>query len=186
MKAKTKAIHPWHDISVGDKAPKIVNMIIEIPKGSRVKYELDKKTGMLRMDRYMYSAVHYPGDYGFIPQTLWEDNDPMDVMIITNEPTYPLTICEVKVIGVIRMIDEDEEDDKIIAVHAGDPRYSEWTSIKDVPQHFLKELEHFLETYKDLQGKKVKVYRTLGPTEAFKDIKKARQMYDKRYKKTRA
>lgn len=176
--------HPWHHVEVGTKSPEIINMIVEIPKNSRVKYELHKETGLLMLDRHMFSAVHYPGDYGFIPQTLWDDGDPLDIIIITNEPTYPLTICEVKVIGVLRMIDEDEEDDKIIAVHANDPRCKEWNDIKDIPQHFLKEFNHFFESYKQLQGKTVKVYKVLGSEAAYKDIEKGLKMYSEKYGKT--
>ena len=137
-------VHPWHNVEIGEKKPKIVNAIVEIPKDSTVKYEIDKKTGLLKLDRYMYSAVHYPADYGFVPRTLWEDGDPLDIFIITHRATFPLTLCQAKVIGVVRMIDSNEKDDKIIAVHAQDPRFSQWNSIKDVPQHFLRELKHFL------------------------------------------
>lgn len=176
-------IHPWHDVDIGEKKPKIVNAIIEIPKDSTIKYEIDKKTGLLKLDRYMYSAVHYPADYGFIPRTLWEDGDPLDIFIITHRPTFPLTLCEAKVIGVISMVDNDEKDDKILAVHAQDPRYSQWSSIEDVPQHFLRELKHFLETYKELQGRVVKVYKILGVKDAYKDIEKAEKLYAKKFGK---
>jgi len=174
-------IHPWHDIEIGEKKPKIVNAIIEIPKDSTIKYEIDKKTGLLKLDRYMYSAVHYPADYGFIPRTLWEDGDPLDIFIITHRPTFPLTLCEAKVIGVIRMIDNKEKDDKIIAVHAQDPRFSQWDSINDIPQHFLRELKHFLETYKELHGKVVKVFKILDAKEAYKNIEKAEKLYLKKF-----
>jgi inorganic pyrophosphatase len=177
MKPQIKGVHPWHDVSVGSGLPKKVNMIVEIPKDGKIKYELDKETGMLRMDRFMYSAVLYPGDYGFIPRTLWEDGDPLDIFVLTHTPAFPLTICEVNVIGVIRMFDGDEKDDKIISVHSHDPRFGEWKSISDVPQHYLRELRHFLETYKELQGKKTKVFEILGPEDAFKDIEKAIKMY---------
>ncbi len=176
-------VHPWHDISPGKKIPEKVNAVIEIPKDSKIKYELDKETGLLKMDRFMYSAVLYPGDYGFIPQTLWEDGDPLDIFVLTHTPTYPLTICDVKVIGVIRMIDNEERDDKIIAVHSTDPRFGEWDSLKEIPQHYLAELRHFLETYKELQGKKTKVYKILGRSDAYKDIKHGIELYKKEYKK---
>jgi inorganic pyrophosphatase len=177
------AVHPWHDIGVGKKAPKIINAVIEIPKDETIKYELDKETGLLKLDRYMYSAMHYPADYGFIPQTYCDDDDPLDVFVVTHRPTYPMTLCEVKVIGVIRMIDDDEQDDKLIAVHANDPRYNEWNSIKDIPQHFLKEMQHFLERYKDLQGKVVKVMEILDAEEAWKDVKVSMKMYDEKFRK---
>ncbi len=175
-------LNPIHDVSIGEKSPSIVNAIVEIPKDSKIKYELDKETGLLKLDRYLFSAVHYPGDYGFIPRTLWMDGDPLDVFIITHRETYPLTLCEVKPIGVIRMIDDEEQDDKIIAVHARDPRYSEWDSIADVPQHFLKELRTFLESYKDLEGKTVKVFEILDKAEAYADIEKAQKLYNIEYK----
>ena len=105
--------HPWHDIEVGRRSPKIVNMVVEIPRDSPVKYELEKKTGLLMMDRFLFSSVHYPGNYGFIPKTLWDDNDPLDILVLSNRPIYPLTICQVRVIGVVRMKDDKEGDDKI-------------------------------------------------------------------------
>ena len=145
--------NPWHEVEIGEKSPEIINAIIEIPKDSQLKYEFDKKTGLLRLDRFLYSAVHYPGDYGFIPQTLWEDNDPLDVIILTGRPVYPMTLAKIRVIGVLRMIDSDEKDDKIIAVYDRDPRFKEFQDIKDIPTHTIEELRHFFETYKALQGK---------------------------------
>lgn len=174
-------MHPWHDIEVGLKQPKVVNMVIEIPKKSTIKYELEKKTGLLKMDRFLYSSVYYPGDYGFIPRTLWEDNDPLDIIVFTREPGFPLAICEVKVIGVLEIIDENESDDKIIAVHQTDPRFSEWNSINDMPKHYLTELKHFFETYKELQGKKVEVFKILGVDEAYKAIEKGMKLYSEKF-----
>ena len=176
-------IHPWHDIEIGEKAPKIINMVVEIPKDSKIKYELDKKTGLIRMDRFLYSAVHYPGDYGFIPQTLWEDNDPLDILLLTSKGLFPMTLCEVKVIGVLQMQDHHESDDKILAVHLNDPRYQEWTSIDKIPKHYLRELKHFFETYKELQGSKVEVFKIKGLTDAYKTIKKAQRLYKEKYGK---
>lgn len=175
------SVHPWHNISVGDNQPQVVNAVIEIPKDCTVKYELDKETGLLRLDRYMHSAVYYPADYGFIPQTYCEDNDPLDIFIFTNRPTYPMTLCDAKVIGVLRMIDGGEKDDKILAVHDGDPRYGEWNDIADIPQHFLKELRHFLERYKELQGKDVEVFEVLPKEEAYKDIEQSMKMYKEKF-----
>lgn len=173
--------HPWHGIEVGEKSPKVVNMIVEIPKDSKVKYELDKETGMLKLDRFMYSAVYYPGDYGFIPKTLWEDGDPLDIIVFTNRPVYPMTLCEAKVIGVLHMVDDNESDDKIIAVYDSDPRSDDWNDIDDVPHHYLKELRHFFETYKDLQGRKVDVFEIRGPKIAYKSIQKGQKLYNEKY-----
>ncbi len=175
--------NPWHDIPYGEKSSDIVNAIIEIPKGSSIKYELDKKTGLLKVDRFLYSAVYYPGDYGFIPRTFWDDNDPMDILILTNLSVQPLTLARVRIIGVLRMIDNEEKDDKIIAVYNDDPRFKEFNDIKDVPKHILQELKHFFETYKELQGKKCKVIEVLDKNHALNDVKRAVKMYQDKFGK---
>jgi len=175
-------MNPWHDVEINEKSPEIVNAIIEIPKDSKIKYELDKKTGLLKMDRFLYSAVHYPGDYGFIPRTLWDDNDPLDIMILTGIPIYPMTLVKVRVIGVLRMIDNKEKDDKIIAVYNDDPRFQEIQDIENVPAHTIAELKHFFETYKQLQGKECKVLEVLDKRYALEDIKKAEEMYKKEFR----
>ncbi|RMD67214.1 inorganic diphosphatase [Candidatus Pacearchaeota archaeon] len=169
--------NPWHAVEVGENAPREVNVIIEIPKDSKQKYELDKKTGLLKLDRFLYSAVHYPGDYGFIPQTLWEDGDPLDIIVLTNRPVYPFTLARVRVIGVIRMVDSGERDDKIVGVYECDPRFKELESIKDVPTHILAELKHFFETYKQLQGKECRILEILDKKDAWKDIEKGIKLY---------
>jgi inorganic pyrophosphatase len=170
---KMRLNHPWHDISPGEKSPRIVNAIIEIPRDSQQKYELDKDIGILKLDRFLYSAVYYPGDYGFIPQTLWEDGDPMDIIILTNRPVYPLTLVSARVIGVIRMIDEKELDDKIIGVYESDPRYDEYNDLKDIPIHIIAELKHFFKTYKELQlqRKEVSVPEILDRKNAWEALK---------------
>lgn len=174
----------WHDVEIGDKAPNVINSIIEIPKDSKLKYELDKKTGLIKLDRFLFSAVHYPGDYGFVPRTLWEDGDPLDIIILTNRSaSYPLTLVEARVIGVIRMIDNGEKDDKIVAVYESDPRYKEYQEINDVPKHYLEELKHFFETYKELEGKKCKILEFLPKEAALKDVKTAQEIYNKKFKK---
>lgn len=173
--------NPWHDVSVGVGAPAVVNAIVEIPKDSQLKYELDKETGLLKLDRFLYSAVHYPGDYGFIPKTLWSDGDPLDIVILTNRPVYPMTLVSAKIIGVLRMIDDDEEDDKIIAVYDCDPRFKEFQSLKDIPKHILVELKHFFETYKELQGKKVKILEILDKDDAYKAVEKAQRLYEMKF-----
>ena len=176
-------MNSWHDVSYGENAPKVVNAIIEIPKDSKIKYELDKETGLLRLDRFLYSAVYYPGDYGFIPQTLWDDKDPVDIIILTNRPVYPLTLVKARIIGVLRMIDNDEKDDRIIAVYDDDPRYKELQDIKDIPVHIVQELKHFFETYKTLQGKECKILEILDKKHAMEDIKKAIKMYEDKFGK---
>lgn len=176
-------VNVWHDVPVGKKAPEIVNAIIEIPKDSQIKYEIDKDTGLLMLDRYLYSAMHYPGDYGLVPQTLWDDGDPLDILVFTGRPTYPMTLCECRVIGVLRMVDGEEKDDKILAIHHGDPRFAEWKDVKDIPQHLIKELHNFMERYKELEGKTVKVFEVLGRDAAFKDIEKAQKLYQDKFGK---
>jgi inorganic pyrophosphatase len=148
-------IHPWRDLPPGRHPPEEVTAVIEIPSGSRNKYELDKDSGLFRLDRVLYSAVHYPGDYGFIPRTLHEDGDPCDVLVLVNEPTFPGCQIDVRPIGVLMMLDRGEPDDKILAVPSNDPYYAEYFDIADIPQHYLKEVEHFFHIYKDLEGRRV-------------------------------
>ena len=148
-------IHPWRDLPPGKHPPEEVTALIEIPSGSRNKYELDKESGLMRLDRVLYSAVHYPGDYGFIPRTLHEDGDPCDILVLVNEPTFPGCQIDARPIGVLMMRDRGEPDDKILAVPSNDPYYGEYFDIADIPQHYLKEVEHFFHIYKDLEGKRV-------------------------------
>lgn len=176
------SVNPWHDVELGEKAPEIINAIIEIPKESRIKYELDKKTGLLKLDRFLYSAVHYPGDYGLVPKTLWDDDDPLDIIVLTGIPVYPMTLVKVRVIGVLRIIDSNEKDDKIIAVYNDDPRFLEYKDIEDIPAHTKEEIRHFFETYKQLQEKEVRVLEILGKEHALKVIKRAEEMYMKKFK----
>ena len=178
-----KSNHPWHEITVGEKAPEVVNAIIEIPKDSHLKYELDKESGLLKLDRFLYSAVYYPGDYGFIPQTLWDDHDPLDIIILTNRPVHPLTLVNVRIIGVLRMIDGGEKDDKLIGVYECDPRFHEYRSIKDIPQHSIAELKNFFESYKFLQGKKCQILQLLDKESAYKDIEIGRKLYASKFNK---
>lgn len=173
--------HPWHNVEVGKNAPEKVNMIVEISKGSNIKYEIDKDTGLLMLDRVMYSAMYYPGDYGFIPKTLWDDGDPLDVIVFTYQGILPMTICEVKVIGIMHMIDDGESDAKIIAVHAADPRFAEKNDITDIPPHTIKEIKHFFATYKDLQDKKTEISKVEGKEAAYEAIKKSQELYNEKY-----
>jgi inorganic pyrophosphatase len=150
-------INLWRDLAPGRTPPEEVTAVIEIPFGSRNKYELDKATGLMKLDRVLYSAVHYPGDYGFIPRTLHEDGDPLDVLVMVKEQTFPGCMIDVRPIGVLRMLDRGEPDDKILAVPLHDPYYEEFFDIADIPRHVLKEVEYFFSTYKDLEGKRVQI-----------------------------
>jgi inorganic pyrophosphatase len=152
-------IHPWRDLPPGPNPPEVLTAIIEIPRGSRNKYELDKDSGFLKLDRVLYSAVHYPGDYGFVPRTLHEDGDPLDVLVRIYEPTFPGCQIEVRPIGVLKMLDRGDPDDKVLCVPVNDPAHGEYFDIADLPQHYLAEVEHFFAIYKDLEGKRV---QTLG------------------------
>jgi inorganic pyrophosphatase len=174
-------MNPWHDVEIGNKAPDEVDCIIEVPKFSSLKYELDKDTGLLRLDRALYSAVFYPGNYGFIPKTLWEDGDPLDILVLHSQAFYPLTLVNVRPIGVMQMFDNGESDDKILAVVVSDPRFKEVEDIYDLPEHTLKEVEYFFETYKALQGKKVHVLKTRDAKTARDAIIKGMKQYKEEF-----
>ncbi|HOA37910.1 MAG TPA: inorganic diphosphatase [Flavihumibacter sp.] len=149
--------HPWHGVSTGEQAPKIVTAVIEIPQGSRAKYEIDKESGLLKLDRVIYSSFYYPCNYGFIPRTYGDDKDPLDILVITSMPVQALCLMDAKVIGVMRMIDSGDADDKIIAVAANDPGVNYYNVIEQLPRHFFDELRHFFEEYKTLENKSVVV-----------------------------
>ena len=163
-------IHPWKDLPVGRHPPEEVTAVVEIPQGSRNKYELDKDSGLFRLDRVLYSAVHYPGDYGLIPQTLHEDGDPLDVLVMIKEPTFTGCLIEVRPIGVLKMLDRGEPDDKILAVPVNDPQHGEYFDIADLPAHTLREIEHFFAIYKDLEGKRVEVVGWESSVRAFEIV----------------
>ncbi len=168
---------PWHDLPPGTRPPQEVNAIVEIPRGSRNKYELDKETGLFKFDRLLYSAVHYPGDYGFIPQTLADDGDPLDVLIMTTEPTFPGCLVPVRPLGVFEMRDEKGLDEKILAVPLADPLYAEYHGLEDVATHFLREVEHFFDIYKELEGVTTDTLGWQGCDRAFKAIEDSIRLY---------
>ncbi len=149
--------NPWHSVSYGDNVPESVTAVIEIPKGSRAKYELDKDTGMLKLDRVLYSSVYYPANYGFIPRTYCDDKDPLDILVLSQITMHPMTLVEAKIIGVMRMLDQGEADDKLIAVCANDMSVAHINDISELPSHFINELRHFFEEYKKLENKVVKI-----------------------------
>ena len=172
-------MNPWHDFS--EERIKIDNFIsvIEIPRGSKNKYELDKESGMLRLDRILYTSTHYPANYGFIPRTLSEDGDPLDVLVLCQESLEPLSILECYPIGMITMIDENEEDEKIIAIPINDPFLNNYTDISELPQHQFQEIKHFFEIYKYLENKETRVDKICGREEAIAAIVKCKKAYQK-------
>lgn len=170
-------MHPWHDVEIGSDAPKLVTAVIEVPKGSKTKYELDKKSGLIKVDRVLFSSVHYPANYGFIPQTYCGDKDPLDILVLGQDAVVPLAIMVAKPIGVMKMVDQGEPDDKIIAVHAHDPEYSHYNSIKDLPPHRMMEVKRFFEDYKKLEKKDVVVEEFLDRDDAQKVVKAAMAFY---------
>jgi len=171
------ATHPWHDVELGDNAPNEFNAVVEIPRGCKVKYELDKDSGLLKVDRILYSSVIYPANYGFIPKTLGEDHDPVDVLVLMQEPVVPLSIVRVRPIGYMDMLDHGERDDKIICVHVDDPEYSHYKSINDLPPHRLKEIKRFFEDYKKNEHKEVIVDKFFDAEEAKKVIRDSMDRY---------
>ena len=173
-------MHPWHDIYVDDALIETAfPVVIEIPKGSKNKYELDKDTGLLRLDRVLHSAVYYPADYGFIPRTFCDDGDPLDALVLSQEPVYPLTIVEARAIGVMRMRDEKGIDDKIVAVSVLDPAFADYRDKAELPAHVLREVRRFFEDYKSLEQKQVVVEDLVGPAEAMQIIREALDLYRK-------
>ena len=176
--------NPWHDVELGPDAPDIVNAIIEIPKGSKAKYELDKASGMLRLDRVLYSAVHYPANYGFMPQTLGDDHDPLDILVLSQIDLEPLCIVRAKVIGVMRMLDNGEADDKLIAVAADDMSVAHMNTIADLPEHVGNEILQFFREYKRLENKTVEVDELQDVGMARTILRKAIDDYDKAYPRT--
>ncbi|ABC81056.1 inorganic diphosphatase [Anaeromyxobacter dehalogenans] len=173
------AYHPWHDVELPRFVEDPIPAIIEIPTGSKVKYELDKKSGLLLVDRILFSAVHYPANYGFVPRTYCDDGDPLDILVLCSEQIQPLAIMQAKVIGVMQMRDDKGQDDKLIAVHADDPNYADYTDVSELPQHRLRELQRFFQDYKALENKKVLVRAPQGRSEALEVLRDAIRLYDR-------
>jgi len=164
----------------GTHLPEVVNAIVEIPKGRRSKFEIDKATGLFKLDRYLYSSSHYPGDYGFIPQTLAEDGDALDVLVMVNEPTFSGCLIETRVIGLFRMTDRGANDYKILGVPHADPLFAEIRKLSDVPAHFLLEVEHFFATYKHLEGMPIVTSGWAGTNDALDEVAAAAQRFTAR------
>jgi len=165
--------NPWHHVPIGKEAPTCVNAIIEIPMNTRAKYELDKETGLLIMDRVIYSSMYYPANYGFIPRTYCDDKDPLDILVLSQISVVPMCLVEAKVIGVMRMEDNGEKDDKIIAVAKNDMSVAHYRDISEIPPHFIKEMRNFFEDYKKLEKKSVVVEHFMGASLAKEIVEQA-------------
>lgn len=177
-------LHPWHGASYGEKSPQVVNGLIEISQGSRAKYEIDKTTGLLILDRVIYSSFHYPVNYGFIPQTLGEDGDPLDILVMCSESIRPLCLVEATVIGNMQMIDNGEKDDKIIAVATNDPTVNHFKDVNDLPKHFITVLKNYFENYKVLENKVVEIDDFQDKEAAYAIINKSIEFYKQSYPKS--
>ena len=170
-------MHPWHDVALPRYIEDPIPAIIEIPTGSKVKYELDKSSGLLIVDRVQFSAVHYPANYGFVPRTYCDDGDPLDILVFCQEQIASLAIMRAKVIGVMKMRDDKGEDDKLIAVHADDPEYSDYAVVSEMPAHRMRELRRFFEDYKALENKRVLVSDPQGRKDGLRVLRDAMKLY---------
>ena len=169
--------HAWHDVTPGENLPSVFTTVIEIPRGSSVKYELDKDTGLIRLDRMLHSAVYYPANYGFIPQTLAEDDDPLDVLVLCQEPVNPLSLVEARAIGLMTMVDSGKRDHKILAVATHDPEYNSFREANELPPHKLAMIRRFFQDYKILEGKAVEVDDLTEAKTSFPIILEALERY---------
>lgn len=175
------ALHLWHSLATGPNPPEIVYAVIEVPKGSRNKYEYSKRAGVIKLDRVLYSPLHYPGDYGFIPQSYYEDGDPMDILVMMNESTFPGCVVEARVLGMLKMIDRGEHDYKLLAAPATDPSFSHYQTFEDVPQHYLDEVRHFFLVYKQLEGATVEIEGWVGTAEARQAVLDSMRIYREKF-----
>jgi len=171
----------WHDVSAGANPPDLIHVVVESPKASRNKYEYSKDVAHIALDRVLYSPLHFPGDYGFIPQTYFEDGDPLDVLVMTNNPTFPGCIIQARPIGMFRMIDKGELDYKILAVPANDPSFNEYWDVSNVPQHFPREMGHFFMVYKELEGMQVTNEGWANVAEAKETIRASMERYQQSF-----
>jgi inorganic pyrophosphatase len=167
----------WHELPPGPDAPHVIYTIVEIAKGSRNKYEYHKQAGIIKLDRVLYSSLYYPGDYGLIPRTYYDDDDPLDILVMVNEPTFPGCVIEARPIGLFRMFDRGKPDDKILAVPDKEPLFSDYNDLKDIPRHFLAEVAHFFEVYKDLEGVRVETVGWEDAAAAKRQIEHAIRLY---------
>ncbi len=174
--------HPWHDVSPGKNLPQIVTAVIEIPSGSHTKYEIDKLSGLIRLDRILLSSMYYPANYGIIPQTYYSDGDPLDILVLCSESLVPLTLVNARVIGILEMTDEDKKDHKIIAVAENDSSLLHINDIENLPAYTINEIQNFFEEYKKLEGKAVQVFGFKNKKEAFACIEESLSMYIKEIK----
>jgi inorganic pyrophosphatase len=177
-------MHPWHDYPLDEShLDEGLPAIIEVPMGSKNKYELDKASGLIKLDRVLHSAVYYPANYGFIPRTYCRDGDPLDVLVFGQEPVYPLTLMFVRPIGVMQMRDDKGEDDKLLAVSVGDPAFNEYRDFRELPKHVIREMVRFFQDYKVLEGKEVVVDEPLGPVDAMRVLKDSMALYRQHFAK---
>ena len=174
-------LHPWHDIPTGPRPPEELTAVIEIPTNERNKYELDKTLGIFRLDRVLYSAVHYPGDYGFLPRTLGDDGDPLDVLVLMTIPVFTGCLVDSRPIGLFHLVDRGVADEKVLAVPLGDPYSEGLTDLGDVPAHYLKEIEHFFQVYKDLEGTRTETRGFEGATAAREAVVRAMELYESKF-----
>ena len=176
-----RPFHPWHDIPTGLNVPESLTAVIEIPANGRNKYELDKELGVFRLDRVLYSAVHYPGDYGFLPRTLGDDGDPLDVLVLMTVPVFPGCLVECRPVGLFHLVDHGQADEKVLAVPLGDPYSDGQNDLSDIPAHYLREVEHFFRVYKDLEKKHTETRGFEGAAAARAAVLKAMENYRKRF-----
>jgi inorganic pyrophosphatase len=174
-------LHLWHNLGSGTNPPDVVYAVVEVPKGSRNKYEYSKTAGVIKLDRVLYSSLHYPGDYGFIPQSFAEDGDPMDILVMMNEATFPGCVIEARPLGMFKMLDRGEPDYKILAVPATDPNFNGYRTLEDVPAHFPNEMAHFFMTYKQLENATVENLGWVGLDETRAAIMQSLEFYRKKF-----